>query len=77
MYPTMVYEQYWAARKRLNAPFDKYQFWRKTAVTLGLSSEAKRRLEWIIYYHTKAGKNASLTVRHFNIHRSQFGTTKV
>jgi len=68
----MVFEQYRAALKKLSIPFNKYQFWRRVAKTLKLSSEARRRLEWIIYYHTGGDRNASLTIRHFNIHRSQF-----
>lgn len=68
----MVYEYYWAARKRLNTPSNKYRLWRKTAKALKLSPEACRRLEWMIFYHTEASRNASLTIRHFGIHRSQF-----
>lgn len=45
----------------------KYDRWRKQAETLGLSKEAKKRLEWFIYYETKAEGNASLTCRHFGI----------
>jgi transposase-like protein len=37
--------------------------------SLSLSLEAKTRLEWVIYYETRAGKNASLTARHFGIAR--------
>lgn len=37
-----------------------------------LSRKACLRLEWLIYYHTKAQKNASLTCRHFNIPRQIF-----
>lgn len=58
--------------ERLNAPFNKYRFWRKVAKTLKLSAEARRRLDWMIYYQTEANKNASLTIRHFSLHRSQF-----
>ena len=68
----MVYENYWAARKRSQAPFDKYEFWRKTAKVLKLDKPALQRLEWIIFYHTKATKNASLTCRHFAISRKTF-----
>lgn len=63
----MVYEQYWAARKRLAQPFDKHENWRKQARLLKLSKTACARLEWIIFYETKAEKNASLTCRHFGI----------
>jgi transposase-like protein len=68
----MVYDQYHAALKRLQAPFDRYDLWRKTAKALGLSDKACLRLEWYIFYHTKAQEDASLTARHFGIHRSLF-----
>lgn len=68
----MVYQHYRQALKSLSAPFNKYELWRKTAKTLRLSKEALLRLEWYIFYHTKANRNASLTIRHFGIPRSQF-----
>lgn len=49
----------------------RFERWRKTALLLGLSKEARRRLEWIIYYHEQ-GKNASLVSRHFGIARKTF-----
>jgi transposase InsO family protein len=45
----------------------KYERWRKMAKAKGLSREALLRLEWIIYYHTTAQRNARLTCRHFGI----------
>lgn len=68
----MAYEQYRLACKKLAIPFNKYDLWRKTAKTLSLSKNAYQRLEWIIFYHSKARGNAKLTCRHFAIHRSQF-----
>jgi putative transposase len=66
----MVYEPYWAAKnKRL---LDKYSRWRAIAKELGLSSAARCRLEWIIWYRTKGVNNASFTARHFGIGRSTF-----
>jgi transposase InsO family protein len=44
---------------------------RKQAEKLGLSKEAKNRLEWFIWY-AEHGKNASLTTRHFGISRQCF-----
>ena len=38
----------------------KYERWRKMSIKLALSKKAKLRLEWMIYYGTKANKNASL-----------------
>ena len=46
---------------------DKHERWKRVARLLKLSSNAYLRLEWLIYYHTKAGKNAKLTCRHFGI----------
>ena len=63
----MVYENYWRAKKALIAPFDKHGNWRKQAEILKLSKNACRRLESIIYYETKGGKNTSLTSRHFGL----------
>ena len=51
---------------------DKHERWRKQAKALNLSKEARNRLEWIIYYRTKAEENASLTARHFGISRKTF-----
>jgi transposase InsO family protein/transposase-like protein len=45
----------------------KYDRWRQMAKDMGLSREACLRLEWIIYYYTKAGQNARLTCRHFGL----------
>jgi len=63
----MVFQQYRAARKRLAQPFDKHENWRKQAKLRKLSKAACARLEWIIFYETKAQKNALLTCRHFAI----------
>jgi transposase InsO family protein len=65
--PKMVYQQYWAARKRLALPLNKHENWRKQAKLFKLSKAVCQRLEWIIFYEAKAGNNASLTSRHFAI----------
>jgi transposase InsO family protein len=46
---------------------NNYDRWRKIAKAKGLSREAAKRLDWIIYYYTLAGRNARLTCRHFGI----------
>jgi transposase InsO family protein len=51
----------------MSTPFDKHANWRKQAKLLKLSKAACQRMEWIMYYETKADKNASLTCRHFSI----------
>jgi len=45
--------------------------WRKQAEALGLSKDARKRLEWFIW-HEAHGGNASLTTRHFGISRQCF-----
>ena len=50
--------------------------WRGQAKLLKLSKAACQRLEWIIYYETKANKNASQTCRHFSIAPKVFYTWK-
>ncbi|MDO8498344.1 MAG: helix-turn-helix domain-containing protein, partial [bacterium] len=37
-----------------------------------LSPKAQLKLEWIIFYHTQAGKNAKATATHFGITRKTF-----
>jgi len=64
----MVYEYYWLKVKHLqNRIFDPYINWRKRAKIIKLSRDARKRLEWIIYYHTIAKNNARLTCRYFGI----------
>ena len=73
-HPVMVYEQYWKTRKanrNVNVT-DKYDRWRGVGKVLMLSKEALCRLEWIIFYNTKANKNSTLVCRHFGISRSVF-----
>lgn len=45
----------------------KYERWRKIAKSKNLSRQARLRLEWIIFYETKAKNNGRLTCRHFGI----------
>ena len=45
----------------------KHTRWREQAKALGLSREARTRLEWFIYYETRGEHNASRTCRHFGI----------
>jgi len=42
-----------------------HERWRRTAKALGLSKDAKMRLEWVIYYETKAQRNIRATARYF------------
>lgn len=72
----MLYDNYRKSLQYLQSPFDKHANWRKQIKLLKLSKEACQRLEWIIYYETKANKNASQTCRHFSIAPKVFYTWK-
>lgn len=48
---------------------DRHERWRQVAKMQGISREALKRLEWIIYYETKGEFNAAFTARHFGIAR--------
>lgn len=45
--------------------------WRKTALLLELSHEARARLEWVIYYEV-SNFDAALTIRHFGLAKKTF-----
>lgn len=66
----MVYENY--RKNNSKKSKNKYERWRDVVKALGLSKQAKNRLEWIIYYRTKGNFNVSLTCRYFGICRSVF-----
>ena len=51
---------------------NRYDLWRGVAKLKKLSTKAHLRLEWIVFYHTAADKNATLTCKHFGIPRSLF-----
>ena len=51
---------------------DQYERWRRVAMVLKLSKSARLRLEWFIYYSTKAEENVQSTCRHFGISRKTF-----
>ena len=55
---------------KINLSKNKYERWLKIARELKLSKKACQRLEWMIYYETKAERNAKQTCRHFDIPRS-------
>lgn len=69
--PTNVKKEGWYLLSTYE-PLSKHERWRKQAKLLKLSREAQKRLEWFIYYETKAEHNASLTARHFGIARKSF-----
>lgn len=54
---------------RDNPLLTRYDRWRGIGKLLKLSAPARLRLEWIIFYHTKAERNVALTARHFGVSR--------
>jgi transposase InsO family protein len=51
---------------------NKYDRWRKQAELLKLSKKAKQKLEWFVYYYSKANEKASVTIRYFGIGKTVF-----
>src|SRR3990172_11452296 len=47
-------------------------YWRYWAERLNLSSSARLRLEWMIFYYTVGKRNGSATAKHFGIARQIF-----
>lgn len=50
----------------------KYDRWRERSKLIGLSKPAQLKLDWLIFYQTKANRNVSLVCRHFGISRKTF-----
>ena len=65
----MVYENYAKVRRYLSERRSRHHYWRQTARHMKLSKPALVRLEWLIFYQTKAKQDASYTCRHFGIAR--------
>jgi len=59
----------WQAEKVL---LNKYDRWRKSAELLKLSKRAKQKVEWFIYYFSKANQKALVTCRYFGIGKTVF-----
>src|SRR4030042_2630295 len=51
-------------------------YWRYWAERLKLSTAARLRLEWLIFYSTVGKRNGKLTAQHFGIARQIFGKWK-
>lgn len=67
-----MYQHNYLLRCKLLQPFNKYNLWRKLAKKKKLTTKARIRLEWIIFYYTLAKKNATSTCKHFGVPRSIF-----
>ena len=50
----------------------RHEFWREVASLASLSIEERLRVEWMVFYYTVGGENATLTARHFDISRKTF-----
>lgn len=66
----MMKWQYFPTKKKLL--LNKYDRWRKITKLLKLSSDTRLRLEWLIFYYTRANQNVSLVCRHYGIARKTF-----
>jgi transposase InsO family protein len=63
-----LYSLKWGDARRSPLPFDdKWQRFIAAAKKAKLSRDARRRLEWIIWYETLGERNARVTCRHFSI----------
>ena len=62
---------YFFKRKPL-PKINRYEHWRGTAEIAGLSSKARLRLEWIIFYYTAGKHNVRFACKHFGISRKTF-----
>ena len=51
---------------------NRYERWKKVAREQKVSREALKRLDWLIFYFTRANENASLVCRYFGIARKTF-----
>ena len=51
---------------------ERQELWRKVAELLGFTARERLRVEWMVFYHTAAGGNATLTAHHFGISRKTF-----
>ena len=51
---------------------DRTELWRKVAGLLGLTPRERLRVEWMVFYYTAAGGNATLTAQHFGLSRKTF-----
>jgi len=58
---------FWCFKSKPIILMNKFDRWRRVARVQKVSSDALKRLEWIIYYETKAGLNATKTARYFGI----------
>ena len=62
----------WYFKTKKKPLLSKYDRWKEVVKLLKLSPEAKLRLDWLIFHHTRANLNVSLTCRHFGISRKTF-----
>ena len=51
---------------------DRYELWRGAAELSGFNAQERLRVEWMVFYYTAAGENATLTAQHFGISRKTF-----
>lgn len=60
-----------ASNDEARSLLSRHERWRRSAVLLGLSKEARQRLSWMIWYE-EHGHDVTLLSRHFSIARKTF-----
>lgn len=66
--PYRLYSQKWGFHRTHPLPFaTKWERLRAAAKAMKLSRDARKRLEWIIWYDTTGRRNARATCRHFGV----------
>ena len=45
----------------------RYERWRELADLSGFTTLERLRVEWMVFYYTAAGENATLTARHLSL----------
>ena len=51
---------------------DRHVTWREVADLLGLKTQERLRVEWMVFYHTAGRENVTVTAHHFGISRKTF-----
>jgi len=51
---------------------NRYERWRGVADLLDFTTRERLRVEWMVFYHTMAEENVTLTAKHFSISRKTF-----
>jgi transposase InsO family protein len=59
-------------RRKPTARKDRHETWREVAGLLGLKTQERLRVEWMVFYYTVGKENATRTTQHFSVSRKTF-----